>query len=43
VPVTELGRTVLALWEGAVLPAKLEWGPQPLEIARRTLQRLLAP
>jgi TetR/AcrR family transcriptional regulator, transcriptional repressor for nem operon len=43
VPVTELARTVLALWEGAVLSAKLERGPQPLEIVRRTLQRLLAP
>lgn len=43
VPVTELARTVLALWEGAVLSAKLERGPQPLKIARRTLQRLLAP
>jgi TetR/AcrR family transcriptional repressor of nem operon len=43
VPVTELARTVLALWEGAVLSAKLERRPQPLKIARRTLQRLLAP
>ena len=43
VPVTELARAVLALWEGAVLSAKLERRPQPLKIARRTLQRLLAP
>jgi TetR/AcrR family transcriptional repressor of nem operon len=43
VPVTELARTVLALWQGAVLSAKLERRPQPLRIARRTLQRLLAP
>jgi hypothetical protein len=43
VPATELARTVLALWEGAVLSAKVERGPKPLTIARRTLRRLLAP
>ena len=43
VPATELARTVLALWEGAVLWAKLERGPRLLKVARRTLQRLLAP
>ena len=43
VPVAELARTVLALWEGAVLSAKVERGPKPLNIARRTLRRLLAP
>ncbi len=42
VPVKDLARTVLALWEGAVLQAKVERGPEPLNAARRTLRRLLA-
>jgi len=42
VSVQELARTVLALWEGAILLAKVERGPEPLKIARRTLRRLLA-
>jgi Tetracyclin repressor-like, C-terminal domain/Enoyl-(Acyl carrier protein) reductase len=41
VPASELARTVLALWEGAILSAKVERGPGPLNIARRTLRRLL--
>jgi hypothetical protein len=28
---------------GAVLSAKVERGPEPLKMARRTLRRLLAP
>jgi TetR/AcrR family transcriptional regulator, transcriptional repressor for nem operon len=43
IPVADLARTVLALWEGAVLAAKVERGPKPLNVARRTLRRLLAP
>jgi hypothetical protein len=43
VPATELARTVLALWEGAVLSAKVQRGQKPLNMARRTLRRLLAP
>lgn len=43
VPAMELARTVLALWEGAVLSAKIERGPEPLNMGRRTLRRLLAP
>jgi TetR/AcrR family transcriptional repressor of nem operon len=42
VPVTDLARTVLALWEGAVLSAKVERGLEPLNMARRTLRQLLA-
>jgi TetR/AcrR family transcriptional repressor of nem operon len=41
VPAPELARAVLALWEGAILSAKVERGPGPLNIARRTLRRLL--
>jgi hypothetical protein len=43
VPVTELASAVLALWEDAVLSAKVERGPEPLNMARRTLRVLLAP
>lgn len=43
VPPAELARTVLALWEGAVLSAKIERDPKPLKTARRTLRHLLAP
>ena len=43
VPAAELARTVLALWEGAVLSAKVERSPKALTVARRTLRRLLAP
>lgn len=42
-PAAELARTVLSLWEGAVLAAKIERGSKPLSVARRTLRRLLAP
>ncbi len=42
-PAGDLARTVLALWEGAVLQAKVERGPEPLATTRRTLRRLLAP
>lgn len=38
-PPAELARTVLALWEGAVLSAKIERDPKPLKTARRTLRR----
>lgn len=43
VPAKELARTVLALWEGVVLSAKIERSPEPLKVGRRTLRRLLAP
>jgi TetR/AcrR family transcriptional repressor of nem operon len=43
VAVEELARTVLALWEGAVLSGKVERTTEPLESARRTLRHLLAP
>jgi TetR/AcrR family transcriptional regulator, transcriptional repressor for nem operon len=43
VPAVELARTTLALWQGALLSAKIERSPKPLKMARRTLRRLLTP
>lgn len=41
-PAEELARSVLALWEGSVLMARVERNAAPLEAARRSIRRLLA-